>query len=119
MPDQVIYHITTRSAWEAAQQAGVYRPESLATQGFIHLSTADQVYRVANAVYRGTPDLLLLSIQAAGLGDALRYESPDLSLPTQTADAELFPHLYSALPLSAVVGVQPLVPQADGSFSAD
>lgn len=119
MPDQVIYHITTRSAWEAAQSEGIYRAESLAAQGFIHFSTADQVYRVANAVYCGVPDLLLLSIQAAVLGDALRYEPPDPNLPTQTADAELFPHLYSALPLSAVIGVQPLIPNAEGSFSAD
>ncbi len=119
MAEAYLYHITTGSAWQAARSEGVYRAESLATQGFIHLSTADQVYRVVNAIYRGVPDLLLLTIQAAGLGDALRYEAPDPTLPTQTADAELFPHLYSALPLSAVVAVQALIPKADGSFSTD
>ena len=33
-----IYHITSRSTAQAAQQAGEYRSESLAQQGFIHFS---------------------------------------------------------------------------------
>ena len=46
--------------------------------------------------YAGQSDLLLLEIDAATLGDALRYEASPRS-------GELFPHIYSALPLTAVL----------------
>lgn len=117
--ERYVYHITTRSSWHSAQAEGVYRAESLERQGFIHLSRAAQVYRVANALYRGATDLVLLTVDTAELGAALRYEPADPSLPTETAEAELFPHLYSTLPIKAVIAVQPLVPKADGSFGAD
>lgn len=115
--DVHIYHITTHEAWQQAQQAGIYRTESLEQQGFIHFSRAHQVHAVANAFYRGVPNLVLLIVDAAALGDALRYEPPDPALPSQAAEPELFPHLYGALPLTAVVAVQPLIPNADGSFN--
>ena len=35
-----IYHITSRDEWELALANGFYRPPSLATEGFIHASTA-------------------------------------------------------------------------------
>jgi hypothetical protein len=38
-----ILHIATISEWSAAQRAGRYRPTSLATDGFIHCSTPEQV----------------------------------------------------------------------------
>ncbi|MCS6871061.1 MAG: DUF952 domain-containing protein [Anaerolineae bacterium] len=115
--DAYIYHITTQDAWQQAQREGVYRAQSLETQGFIHFARADQVWAVANAFYRGVLNLLLLKVDAKALGDALRYEPPDPTLPRQVEAAELFPHLYSALPLSAVLSVQPLIPSADGSFA--
>lgn len=38
----VIVHITTDDAWSAAQATGVYRPDSLDQEGFIHCSTPAQ-----------------------------------------------------------------------------
>ena len=35
-----LYHITTQSDWQAAQKAGDYRADTLASQGFIHCSTS-------------------------------------------------------------------------------
>ena len=52
----VILHITTRSAWTAAEAAGAYEAPSLATEGFIHLSEPHQVLRVADARFRGTTE---------------------------------------------------------------
>ncbi|MBW8712327.1 MAG: DUF952 domain-containing protein, partial [Mycobacterium sp.] len=57
----MIYHIAEAADWEQAQRAGQYttstRGVSLAEQGFIHTSQPAQVALVANAFYRGVPDL--------------------------------------------------------------
>ena len=56
----IIYHITSRTAWEAAQAAGEYSPDSLKTEGFIHASTGEQVADTANRFYHGQKGLVLL-----------------------------------------------------------
>ena len=38
----MIFHIATEFAWETARRAGVYAGDSLASEGFIHCSTAEQ-----------------------------------------------------------------------------
>jgi len=47
----VIFHIATRDAWDEAARAGVYRADTLATEGFIHCSEANQVAEVANVIW--------------------------------------------------------------------
>ncbi len=111
-----IYHIATAANWARAQAGGQYTmstlDRTLAQEGFIHASVAAQVTRVANAFYRGEPDLLLLVI-APGLVEAeIRYEPvPGQALP--------YPHIYGPLNLSAVVQSRPFRPGPDGQFSFD
>lgn len=112
----IIYHITHRAEWEAAQTIGDYRAESLASQGFIHASKSDQVAKVANAIYAGERDLVLLVIAIYKLTSPLKYEPPDTSVPAEHEDAELFPHIYGPLNLDAVVEVLDFVPGEDGQF---
>jgi len=57
-----IYHIAHKSDWERAQEEGVYRVDSLDSRGFIHMSKEEQVNRVANSIFRGVDDLLLLFV---------------------------------------------------------
>lgn len=102
-----VFHIADRRQWQTAQATGVYRHPSLETEGFIHCSTADQVVWVANAFFRGQSGLVLLQLAPEQLED-LRFEPvPDLGL---------FPHLYSELPVSAVVQVFAFEPNAAGEF---
>ena len=54
-----IFHICSREVAAAARQSGEYRAPSLATEGFIHLSQAHQVSRVAQAFYTGQTDLVI------------------------------------------------------------
>ena len=63
----LIYHITSRDAWQQAQAAGTYRGDTLATEGFIHTSTSAQVARTANRFYHGRAGLVLLAIDPARL----------------------------------------------------
>ncbi|GAA0538883.1 DUF952 domain-containing protein [Paractinoplanes ferrugineus] len=109
----MILHICPRASWEDARAKGVYEGDTLATQGFIHCSTAEQVAVPATALFRGRTDLLLLQIDEARLPVPVTWEEGDPPHP----DGKLFPHLYAALPLEAVVAVTEYLPGADGSFA--
>ncbi|MET0425964.1 MAG: DUF952 domain-containing protein [Actinoplanes sp.] len=108
----MILHICPRDVWSAAQAAGVYRGDTLDTQGFIHLSTEQQVVMPANVRFRGRTDLLLLEIDESRLPTPLVWEDGDPPHP----DGRQFPHLYAALPLDAVVATHEYLPAEDGSF---
>jgi uncharacterized protein (DUF952 family) len=102
-----IYHICRRDEWEAARRSGRYDGSSQdAADGFIHFSTAAQVAASAAKHRAGQSGLVLLAVDPARLGDALRWEP--------SRGGALFPHLYGALPLAAVVEVCDLPLGADG-----
>ena len=103
----VIYHMASGADWAVAERAGVYRGSADdARDGFIHFSTAAQVKASAAKHRAGQAGLKLLSVEAAKLGPALKWE------PARGGD--LFPHLYGALPVSAVARVADLPLGPDG-----
>ncbi|MYD11549.1 MAG: DUF952 domain-containing protein [Chloroflexi bacterium] len=113
----MIYHIVKRDAWHEAQRRGIYRPASLAAEGFIHCSTRAQILSVANDFYRGQADLLLLSIDECRLKSELRWETPAHPQPESAAltlSEASFPHLYGPLNPDAVVEILALVETDDG-----
>lgn len=114
-----IYHIARQKDWQAAQQAGSYRADSLASQGFIHCSTKEQVVKVANVIFRGQPDLLLLVIEPEKLTAPLKFEPPDHPQADQpeTDSGERFPHVYGALNLDSIQQVLKFSPDSDGFFT--
>jgi uncharacterized protein (DUF952 family) len=103
----MIFHITSRSAWEQAEQGGVYASETLATEGFMHCSTMRQVERVASVFFQGQKDLVVLCIDPSQVQAEIRYEP---------AAGEHYPHVYGSLNLEAVREVLVLPSKADGSF---
>jgi uncharacterized protein (DUF952 family) len=109
-----ILHFCTRDAWSAAQSRGEYRGDTLATEGFIHCSPADQVHLPANALMRGRTDLVLLEVDPARLTSPVRWEPGDPSDPTSMQ----FPHVYGPISLDAVVAVHDFPPGPDGTFTA-
>ena len=104
-----IYHITSADAWASACAAGTYSADSLASEGFIHLSTSAQLLATANRFYHGQLGLLLLAVDTQLLTAELRYE--------QSEPGQHFPHLYGPLNLAAVLAAHPFPPTPDGSFS--
>jgi uncharacterized protein (DUF952 family) len=112
----IILHIVPRHAWEQAERAGIYRGDTLAAEGFIHFSTAEQVIGVANARFKGHTGLLLALVDTDRLEAELKYEPP-YEGGQQIESDELFPHLYGALNLDAVIRVVEFEPQADGTFT--
>ncbi|AGB22926.1 hypothetical protein Mycsm_02591 [Mycobacterium sp. JS623] len=109
----VLVHLCSNDEWRAAQIGCEHRPDSLEAQGFVHLSTPEQVHLPANRLYAGRTDLVLLRIDPARLTAPVRWE------PGVAADPEamLFPHLYGALTVNAVINVTPYPPDEKGRFA--
>ncbi len=103
-----ILHITTRKQWEDAKRAGGYQGDTLASDGFIHCSTFKQLVRVANALFRGASDLVLLVIEPSKVRPEIRWEGQE--------GGPAFPHIYGQLNCDAVVDVLAFDPKADGLF---
>ena len=112
-----IYHIASRAAWSAASEHGAYEPPSLASEGFVHCSTAAQVVPVANRFYAGQPGLVLLVIDPGRLTSALKWEhvlDAPASVPGERAPA--YPHIHGPINLDAVTDVLGFEPGPDGLF---
>jgi uncharacterized protein (DUF952 family) len=109
----VLVHLCSGDEWRSAQAAGERRPESLDAVGFVHLSTPEQVHLPANRLCAGRTDLVLLRIDPTRLSSPVRWEPGVPGDP----DAMVFPHLYGALPVSAVINVTSYRPDADGRFA--
>jgi uncharacterized protein (DUF952 family) len=107
MTQPLIYHMCRAAEWQAAEASGAYPGSSQdEADGFIHFSTASQIVASAARHRAGQRDLVLLAVDPAPLGAALRWE--------RSRGGELFPHLYGTLPVAAVRRVSPLPLGADG-----
>ena len=102
-----IYKICEQKAWRAAEAAGAFRGSDVDQRdGFIHFSTAAQAAETAAKHFAGQHGLVLVAVDGDALGPALKWE--------RSRGNDLFPHLYAALPLSAVRWARPLPDEVDG-----
>ncbi|MEM6375232.1 MAG: DUF952 domain-containing protein [Pseudomonadota bacterium] len=97
----LIYKILKTPEWQALRRDGKSdgAPIDLA-DGFVHLSTAEQLSETLSLHFPGEEGLMLVAIDSERLGDALRWEP--------SRGNALFPHLYNVLNLSDVSWAQPL-----------
>lgn len=101
MSGRAIFHICTLKAWKEAESQGIYSgTEDDDRDGFIHFSAREQAPAVAARYRAGQTGLVMLEVDTSQLGPVLKWES--------SAAGDLFPHLYGALPLSAVLRVHDL-----------
>jgi uncharacterized protein (DUF952 family) len=105
---ELIFKIVPRAEWQAG--SGDYHGSAHdQADGFLHFSTASQLPETLQRYYAGQNDLMLVAVDAAALGPALRWEHS----PSRGED---FPHLYAALSCDAMKWARPLVRDADGQF---
>ncbi len=103
----VVYKIVDAAVWAQAEREGSFAGSGPdLTDGFIHLSTADQAPTTAAVHFAGVDGLVLLAVDARALGAALKREP--------SRGGALFPHLYGPLPVSAVLWAKPLPLGVDG-----
>ena len=105
----LIYHITHRCAWTNACKTGVYSPETLITEGFIHCSKKDQVCDSAGRHFSGQSGLVLLCIESSLVESETRHEN-------LAGGDQLFPHIYGPLNVNAVLKVLDFEPDSLGKF---
>jgi uncharacterized protein (DUF952 family) len=102
-----IYKICERASWRLAEKTGTYRgSQADARDGFIHFSTAAQLAGTMAKHLSGQRELLLVAVDADGLGANLKWEP--------SRGGELFPHLYAALSLTAVRWTKPVPDEVAG-----
>lgn len=106
-----LFHLALADEWSEGLDAGVYERStigvSLAEQGFIHCSYEHQVQVIADILYRGRTDVVLLRIDRERVEAEVRVESLD-------GGTDLFPHIYGPLPTAAVVRYDDVPTDAEG-----
>jgi uncharacterized protein (DUF952 family) len=107
MSDAMILHICPAADWQAARD-GRYRCASLDHEGFIHCSTPEQLIEVAQRLFQGRRDLVLLVIDPDRVTAAIRSEDG--------GNGQSYPHIYGPLNVDAVSEVVALAADADGNF---
>ena len=103
----LIFHIARVAEWQDAEARGSY-PGSAEDRadGFIHFSTARQILESAAKYRTSEPGLVLVACDPDALDEALKWE--------EARGGQSFPHLYGAIPMSAVLWTAPLPLGADG-----
>lgn len=105
-----LLHITPTTSWERDRiAADSYAPPSLAREGFIHCSTPQQIEAVANSLFSGQSELLLLVIDPEQVDAPVVYEDC-------YASGQAFPHIYGPLKTTAVQARLRWQAEADGCF---
>jgi uncharacterized protein (DUF952 family) len=96
-----IYKVMTEAAFEASWSQGHFDGSADDLRdGFIHLSAAHQLAGTLAKYFAGQEGLVLLAVDPARLGPALKWEA--------SRGGALFPHFYAPLDLAAVLWVEPL-----------
>lgn len=92
------FKILTAQQWADFERERVFRgaPVDLA-DGFIHLSTAEQLQGTLEKHFAGERDLRIAEIDLGEVETMVRWE--------EARGGALFPHLYGELPMHAVVGI--------------
>lgn len=104
----VVYKLLTGAQWRAALATGAWEGSADdARDGFIHLSTGEQLAGTAAKYFSNVPDLLLVAFPADRLGKDLRWEP--------SRGGALFPHLYAPLMPSLALWSRALALGQDGT----
>jgi uncharacterized protein (DUF952 family) len=103
----LIFHLITTKHWEQISDKTDYAPESLSTEGFIHCSTAEQLITTANRFFSEENELVILHVDSNIVTATIKYES---------ADNQLFPHIYGKLNMDAVIEVSKIIKNSSGEF---
>ena len=103
----IIYHLTTRDAWAAAQPDGEYAAPSLVEEGFIHCSADEQqALHVLQRLYPGVAGMQVLDVDTEKLAAEVKRE------PSRSG--EIYPHIYGKINLDAVVRIRDVNLDEDG-----
>ncbi len=102
----IVYKILSADAQAVGGNRVPRMPIDIA-DGYIHLSTAEQLRETLALHFKGQSDLTVLAIRTADVEPDLRWEP--------SRGGQLFPHVYGEIPVSAVEKEARLDVTADGT----
>jgi uncharacterized protein (DUF952 family) len=104
---RIIFKLCRAAEWAAAERSGTFRGSPVDLRdGYIHLSTSEQVVETAARHFARVDELMLLAVDADTLGSTLKWEP--------SRGGSLFPHLYDQLPVARVLWVRALPLDPEG-----
>lgn len=108
-PLLVAYKILTAGQREEFLAEGMFHgaPVDIA-DGYIHLSTSDQLAGTLEKHFSGQRDLFIAAVDLAKLEDTVRWE--------ESRGGQLFPHIYGPLPRQAVTAMFPVERDEEGAL---
>jgi len=109
MADPIAYKVLTADEMDVLEHEGSFAgaPVDLA-DGYIHLSTADQLAGTIDKHFAGQDGLHLVAVDLEALGNMVKWE--------ESRGGMLFPHIYGPLTLDVVLDYGPLEYHADGTI---
>jgi len=93
----IVYHIVLPNAW-AAFDGELYEHASLASEGFIHCSFAEQIDGVLQRYYSDAENVVMLEIDSEKLTSKLVNEP--------STNNEIYPHIYGPINRDAVISAK-------------
>jgi glutathione S-transferase len=94
-----IFHLATPADWAVALESGLVAPPSLASEGFVHCSTEEQLASTIERHFSGAAELRVLRLAIDPLDPDVRWE--------ESRPGEAYPHVYRAIAVDEVIEVIP------------
>ena len=104
----LILHLMSHKEWEHAKSLGIYKAHSSHGSGHIDCWYPSQLERVANEVFEGQKELVLLCIESNRVHAKVREEGKG---------ADSHPRIFGPLNLDSVSKVVELKPDKLGRFA--
>jgi uncharacterized protein (DUF952 family) len=107
MTPTTAYKVLVAGEMAALERDGCFNGSAVdLADGFIHLSTADQLTETVDKHFAGREDLHVVAVDLDAHGDRIRWE--------ESRGGGLFPHLYGPISLETVVAYSGLRRDAGG-----
>jgi uncharacterized protein (DUF952 family) len=90
-----IYILAREAEWHAAHALGYWQTPSLASEGFIHAASHEQVPGVYARHFADCAKVFLLKLDEASLVEYLQWDA-------HPQTGELYPHITTPIPLESV-----------------
>lgn len=108
MENDLLFTLATKSEWKSYSASGMYKPSSFVEKGFISCYLGNQVEKAANDFFNEENELFLIVI------DPLRIQVP---IKHEKKDGEVYPNLYGAFSIDAVIDRISIKRNKKGVFS--
>ena len=107
LPVTTAYKVLTAGEMVALETGSFAGAPIDLTDGYIHLSTAQQLDETVDKHFAGQSDLHIAAVDLDAQGETLKWEP--------SRGGQLFPHIYGPLLLETVIAYGPMERNADGT----